>query len=207
MKFRISLRTELIIANIFRVIMVFSALGSIFEQNYLNVLTAVVAFALSYLPVQFQVVITLFFFASLYLGSIKGFYYRYWWWDTLLHMTSGFILGLVGFLFVYTLNNYKREAFSLSPFFIAFFAFCFSMTVGAIWEIYEFTMDSLFGWDMQKSGLMDTMFDLMADMVGAACSSIYGYFFVSEHNKKSKKKNRPHDFIDKIKKFKPGGGE
>ncbi|HDS03368.1 MAG TPA: hypothetical protein ENN72_06635 [Firmicutes bacterium] len=214
MSIRVSLRNGVIISNLFRLLMVFSAVGSIIENNYINVLTACVAFALSYLPsflrkkrylylpVQFQIVLTLFFFASLYLGSIKGFYYRYWWWDTLLHTASGFMLGLVGFLLVYTLNSHKRKAFTLSPFFIVLFSFCFAMTIGTMWEIYEFSMDSLFGWDMQKSGLVDTMFDLIADMIGAATSSIYGYIYIREHHKNRNKKNRHHDIIDTIRQFK-----
>ena len=213
MKLNFSLRNTFVISNLFRVIMLLSAGGSILEKNYLNVLTAMIAFGLSYLPyllrkrrflylpVQFQVVITLFFFSSLYLGSIKGYYLRYWWWDIMLHTSSGFILGLVGFVLVYTLNSHKGKTVSLSPFFIAMFAFNFAITIGALWEIYEFTMDSVFGWSMQKSGLIDTMWDLIVDMIGAAVSAIYGYIYVKEHNRRKKSRKKHHDLLDEINEF------
>lgn len=209
---RNSLKLEILFANFFRVVMIGSIAVSVLEKNYLNVLTAVCALGLSYLPfilrrrrylylpVDFQVMIIVFFFASMYLGSIRGYYLKYWWWDIMVHTSSGFLLGLIGFLLVYTLNKHKGDTVSLSPFFVALFSFSFAITIGSIWEIYEFTMDSVFGFNMQKSGLVDTMWDMIVDMIGASLSSIYGYFHVKEHMRRSriKKRNRKADIIDEI---------
>jgi len=138
-----------------------------------------------YLPSSMQVIIILFIFASEYLGELNGFYYRFWWWDIMLHTTSGFLLGIVGFMFVYLLNE-KYLSVNLSPFFIVLFAFCFAITMGVFWEFYEFGMDRFLGFDMQKfrfpgeDGLVDTMTDLIVDTLGALVVSILGYMYIKE---------------------------
>lgn len=134
-----------------------------------------------YLPASIQIIITLFIFAAQYLGEIKNFYDRFWWWDLMLHTTSGFVLGIIGFMFVYLLNKNYDSNVKLSPVFISLFAFCFAVMIGAIWEIYEFSMDRLIGLNMQKfrgpgqDGLIDTMFDLIVDTIGAFIVSVLGY--------------------------------
>jgi len=133
------------------------------------------------IPPQFELLAIAFIFASLYLGERRDFYYRYWWWDLALHSTSGVLLGILGFLLVYVLNANPRIDLHMQPGFVAFFAFCFSITVGALWEIFEFAMDQLFGMNMQKamfgdtSGLTDTMWDLIVDAVGTLLVVLYGY--------------------------------
>lgn len=129
------------------------------------------------LPLEFEIVITGFIFASLFLGEIHSFYDRYWWWDTMLHTLSGVILGFIGFLLIFTLNKNVKIGIHLTPFFIAFFSFCFAVTMGALWEIFEWAMDLIFGLSMQK-GLQDTMLDLIADSIGALFSSIIGYLYI-----------------------------
>jgi len=134
------------------------------------------------IPPQFELLAIAFIFASLYLGERRDFYYRYWWWDLALHSTSGVLLGILGFLLVYVLNANPRIDLHMQPGFVAFFAFCFSITVGALWEIFEYTMDQLFGMNMQKakfadtSGLTDTIWDLSVDALGALLVVLYGYF-------------------------------
>jgi uncharacterized membrane protein YjdF len=122
--------------------------------------------------------------AALWLGETRDFYGRFWWWDLALHTTSGVLLGILGFLLVYVLNAMPQLDMHLRPGFIAFFAFCFAVTVGALWEIFEFTMDTLVGLNMQKpflgdpSGLTDTMWDLIVDSVGAFVLSVVGYWYM-----------------------------
>jgi uncharacterized membrane protein YjdF len=122
-----------------------------------------------------------FVFATLFLGEVRGYYLSYWWWSTLLHLFSGFLLGITGFLLVHVLNQIKRIDLHLKPGFVAFFAFLFAVGTGALWEIFEFAMDQLFGRNMQKpmlgddSGLTDTMWDLIADTTGALVISLLGY--------------------------------
>lgn len=128
------------------------------------------------LPVPFLLATTLFFFASIFLGEAFGFYERFWWWDLALHGFSAIGFGLTGFLFVFML--FDGDRFAAPPSAIAFVTFCVAMTVGAIWEIFEFAMDQAFGLNMQKSGLVDTMGDLMINGVGSLIASVTGYFYL-----------------------------
>ncbi|MGB3245076.1 MAG: hypothetical protein WBB25_11110 [Sulfitobacter sp.] len=128
------------------------------------------------LPLPYLIATTLFFFASIFLGEAFGFYERLWWWDLALHGLSAVGFGLTGFLFVFMLFDGDRFAAPASA--IAFITFCVAMTVGAIWEIFEFTMDASFGLNMQKSGLDDTMIDLALNAAGGLIASLTGYFYL-----------------------------
>ena len=128
--------------------------------------------------IPYETLAVLFVYLSLFLGEVLDFYNRFWWWDVILHTTSAFLLGITGFLLVYVLNEDEKVNLDLSPFFIALFAFMFAMGFGAIWEIFEFAMDELFGLNMQKSGLQDTMWDLIVDAIGAISISILGYRYL-----------------------------
>lgn len=137
-----------------------------------------------FIPAEFKLLAVGFIFASLFLGEVHGYYTRFWWWDVLLHAASGFLLGIVGFLLVYVLNEKRSLRFHMSPAFVALFAFTFAVALGALWEIFEFGMDRLFGTRMQKpmlgdvSGLTDTMWDLIVDTVGATVIAILGYGYL-----------------------------
>lgn len=128
-----------------------------------------------YIPPEFEVIAIGFIFTTLFLGEIQGYYERFWWWDVLLHTSSGFLLGLVGFLLIFVLNRSDSIHLTLSPVFIALFAFAFSVSMGVVWEIFEFTMDQLFDLNMQKSGLVDTMWDLIVDTTGSGVVSLMGF--------------------------------
>ena len=94
------------------------------------------------------------------------------------------MLGILGLLLVYVLNESPRVDMTMRPGFVAFFAFCFSVAVGAVWEIFEFSMDQLAGTNMQKpmfddpSGLTDTMWDIIVDTLGALVISVSGYVYM-----------------------------
>lgn len=134
-----------------------------------------------HIPPQFQLLAIAFVFASLFLGEVHGYYTRFWWWDIALHTMSGFLLGIIGFLLVHLLNEMEEIGVHMKPGFVAFFAFLFSLGIGALWELFEFSMDTFFGTNMQKemlgdaSGLVDTMIDLMVDTAGALIVALYGY--------------------------------
>ena len=105
------------------------------------------------------------------------------------------MLGCLGFSVVRILNNDKQVPVTLSPAFVAFFAFCFAIMIGAFWEIYEFTGDGLFGLNMQKymlengtqlvgrAALGDTMKDIIVDVCGAGLACIIGYFSIKLHKR------------------------
>ena len=137
-----------------------------------------------FIPPEFEVLAVVFVFASLFLGEVRGYYARFWWWDVALHTVSGFLLGILGFLLVYVLNEKEDVELEMKPAFLALFAFVFAVGMGALWEIFEYGMDVLFGLDMQKamlgdpSGLTDTMWDLIVDTVGALVIAFLGYGYL-----------------------------
>lgn len=136
------------------------------------------------IPAEFHLAAVVFVFASLYLGEIQGFYHRFWWWDIALHTSAGLLMGIVGFFLVYLLNESKRIELHMTPGFISLFAFSFAVTIGTLWEIFEFSMDELFGFNMQKpmmgdpSGLTDTMWDMIVNAMGAFIISFMGWWYL-----------------------------
>ncbi|MEW5894204.1 MAG: hypothetical protein AB1650_00355 [Candidatus Omnitrophota bacterium] len=129
-------------------------------------------------PGELEILILFLIMSSMYLGEMHAYYYKFRWWDTLLHGVSAIIVGGIGFSLVFILNRSERVALKLSPKFVAVFAFGFSLSVGTLWEIFEFAMDQLFGFNMQKSGLIDTMWDLITNAIGAFLFSLVGYFHI-----------------------------
>lgn len=137
-----------------------------------------------FVPPEFVLLAIAFVFASLFLGEVHGYYTRFWWWDIALHSGSGFLLGIIGFLLVHVLNETENIGVHMKPGFVAFFAFLFAVGMGALWEIFEFAMDSFFSMNMQKpmlgdpSGLTDTIWDLVVDALGALVISVLGYGYI-----------------------------
>ncbi len=150
----------------------------------------------SHIPSEFEALTVVFVFASLFLGEVRGYYVRFWWWDAALHTASGFLLGILGFLLVYVLNEKDNIEFHMKPGFVALFAFMFALGIGALWEIFEFAMDSLVGMNMQKSGLQDTMWDLIVDAVGAGTIAVLGYGWLKRKNAASFLERWIHRFIE-----------
>lgn len=138
------------------------------------------------IPVEFHLTAMIFIFASFYLGEVQNFYFRYWWWDIALHATAGLLMGILGFILVYILNESNRVELNMNPGFIALFAFIFAVAIGTIWEIFEFSMDQIFGTIMQKpmlgdpSGLTDTMWDMIVNAVGAIVISGTGWWYLKK---------------------------
>ncbi len=136
------------------------------------------------IPAEFHLTAVIFILASLYLGEVYDFYERLWWWDIALHTTAGLLMGIVGFLLAYVLNESKRIDLQLTPGFLAFCAFTFAVTVGTFWEIFEFSVDRIFGAQMQKpflgdpSGLTDTMWDMIVNAIGATVISMMGWWYL-----------------------------
>jgi uncharacterized membrane protein YjdF len=152
------------------------------------------------IPSEIQIVAVLFVFATLFLGDTRDWYQRFWWWDAALHTTSGLLLGMLGFMFVYMLNEDRHVDFHMRPAFVALFAFFFAVGLGAVWEIFEFAMDEFFGTNMQPatpgdpSGLTDTIHDLIVDTVGAAVVSLGGWRYLAR-GRKSRVDNWARRFI------------
>lgn len=160
----------------------------------------VVMFLPTMIKKKFQIIVPdiiyimylIFLYFAIYLGEVYSFYYLIPFWDSILHGFSGAMLGAIGFSIINILNKEKLLMIKLSPLFVALFAFCFAVTLGVFWEIYEFTVDGLLGLNMQKfatqdgtlligrEALIDTMKDLITDVVGALVMSSVGYISIKK---------------------------
>ncbi|MBQ9121285.1 MAG: hypothetical protein IJY12_02850 [Clostridia bacterium] len=139
-------------------------------------------------PPRIYLLYLIFLYCSIFLGEVASFYYRVPYWDDMLHAMSSMMLGALGLSLVMVLNRDRHVLVKLSPAFISVFAFCFAVSIGAIWEIYEFTLDGILGLNMQKYAvegggedligrlaLIDTMQDIIIDCLGALFISVIGY--------------------------------
>lgn len=228
---------------VLRILVVATMVAQFFNGNYENVMLCVLTLVLFMLPSfcerrlhidlpdTLEVIVLLFIFSAEILGEIQEFYILIPGWDTVLHTLNGFLCAAIGFSIVNILNEDKRTSMHLSPFYMAVTAFCFSMTIGVLWEFFEWGMDNLVGLDMQKDtvltgfnavmldpqgrnvayhvrnvtdtilvfadgstmsmglggyldiGLMDTMKDLLVNLIGAVVFSFFGYFYVKSKGK------------------------
>lgn len=145
-----------------------------FENVFLCVLTLVLFFIPSFIertvkidvPDTLEVIILLFIFAAEILGEIRAYYIQYPYWDTMLHTLNGFLCAAIGFSLLDILNRDERLAFKLSPVYLAVVAFCFSMTIGVLWEFFECFMDQMFLLDMQKDTIVHSIGSVMLDPAG-----------------------------------------
>jgi len=101
--------------------------------------------------------------------------------------------GLIGFLGIFML--FEGDRFKAPPVALAVLSFCFAVSIGAVWEIFEFSMDQFFGMNMQKSGLVDTMWDLMVDCLGALAGSLAGFFYLEKRGGNGLLSSWIHSFI------------
>ncbi len=116
-----------------------------------------------HLPSALEVIILLFIFAAEILGEMSSFYIKVPFWDTMLHTVNGFLCAAVGFALVDILNRNEKIKFSLSPLFLAVVAFCFSMTIGVLWEFFEWGVDILLHTDMQKDTVVSSITTVLLD--------------------------------------------
>lgn len=231
-------RSSFFVYIFLRTLVLITMVLQIFNQNYENaflcILTLFLMIIPSFIQVEFkielpstlEIIILLFIFSAEILGEIQSFYIKFPMWDTILHTLNGFLAAAIGFSLVDLMNKGTRIKFQLSPLFMAIVAFCFSMTIGVIWEFFEFGMDTFAGLDMQKDtiinhitsvtldptktnipitidgikeviingkalgvggyidiGLIDTMYDLFVNFIGAIVFSFFGYFYVVNRGK------------------------
>lgn len=226
-------RSSFIIYMMLHTLVVVTLVRSLFSGAYQNAMLCVLSLILFLAPAFlqdkmkleipgiFQIIIFGFIFAAEILGEVSNYYVRFPGWDTMLHTMNGFLCAAIGFSLIYLLNRGSRE-FNLSPFYLTLVAFCFSMTIGVLWEFFECFMDLFFNLDMQKDfivqtfssvtldpaktgslvtvkditdtvintasgqsylaeggyldiGILDTMKDLLVNLIGAVVFSIIGY--------------------------------
>ncbi|MFC1561019.1 hypothetical protein ACFL4V_00925 [Candidatus Latescibacterota bacterium] len=183
-------KLELRISYSLKIIVLFTIIISIIELNFFLIASSVMILLFSalpalverkfriILPVEVEFALTTFIFLHFILGEASNYYIRFWWFDELLHISSGILIGLVGFVIIYFfLYTNRVEA---NPLIVVVFSVSFSLAAGAIWEIFEFLMDLSFGFTMQKSGIVDTMTDLMVDFLGAFIVGIGVYRYLKK---------------------------
>jgi len=226
-------RRTFIFYLILRALVILTLIRCILTRNYESAMICILSLLLFLMPAflqqkmkikipaVFQAIIFSFIYAAEILGEVNHYYVLIPGWDTMLHTMNGFLCAAIGFSLIYLLNRGSKHI-NLSPFYLTLVAFCFSMTVGVLWEFFEFTMDQFFYLDMQKDfivqnigsvtldpnnsgmpffignitdtivntadgksyvidggyldiGIIDTMKDLLVNLVGAVAFSIIGY--------------------------------
>ena len=160
---------------VLRLIVLASLVSAILRQEYESAFVCVLVLFLFMLPFFIQknfgiclpstleIIILLFIFAAEILGELQSYFIQYPYWDTMLHTKNGFLCAAVGFSLIDILNRDAKIKFTLSPVYVALAAFCFSMTIGVLWEFFEFGMDRLFHMDMQKDTIVHTISSVMLD--------------------------------------------
>lgn len=155
-------KSTFIVYSVLRLAVIAVGILQFFNGNYENVflciLTLILLMVPSFiqltfkveLPTTLEIIILLFIFAAEILGEIDDYYLLFPFWDTMLHTINGFLAAAIGFSLVTLLNDSEKIQFELSPIFVVIVAFCFSMTIGVVWEFFEFGMDQIFGMDTQK---------------------------------------------------------
>lgn len=176
------------LAIFLQVVMLILTIALFARGTWLSAFTGLLVFGLTFmpgilarqmrlvLPVEFSLATTIFLYASFALGEVRDFYARFWWWDLMLHSLSALTIGLIGFLAIYVFIRAKRVV--VPPIYVATMTFSIAVTTGTLWEIFEFSMDWFFGFNMQKSGLVDTMTDIIVDALSALVAAMLGYFYV-----------------------------
>ena len=168
-------KTTLAVYLVLRGLVIFVLVRAVLRREYQSVFLCALSLILMVLPSiisrklkivlpsTLEVIILLFIFAAEILGEINSFYVRVPNWDTMLHTINGFLCAAIGFCLVDMLNRNDRFSFKLSPLYLAIVAFCFSMTVGVLWEFYEFGVDQLLGRDMQKDTVVHAIHSVNLD--------------------------------------------
>ena len=168
-------KSSLTVYLILRGLVILSAIRAFFRQDYQSVFLCILSLALMLmpsilsrkldirLPGALEIVILLFIFAAEILGEINSFYVRVPHWDTMLHTMNGFLCAAIGFALVDMMNRSERFSLQLSPKYLALTAFCFSMTVGVLWEFFEFSGDHFLGLDMQKDTVVNALHSVVFD--------------------------------------------
>ena len=171
-------KSSFIVYMILRVVVIAIAVLQFLNGNYENAALCVLTLILFMLPAfvestfkvrlpsTLEIIVLLFIFAAEIFGELGDFYVRFSFWDTMLHTLNGFLAAAVGLSLIDILNRSDRFDLHLSPFFVAMISFCFSMTIGVLWEFFEFGMDYFFHTDMQKDTVVTSISSVLLNPNG-----------------------------------------
>ena len=169
-------KSSFIVFYVLRALVIVTFIRQIMRGGYESAFYCALAYLLLYvpswvqvklhieLPPALEITVLCFIFAAEILGEVNAFYVVVPHWDTMLHTLNGFLAAAVGFSMVILLNNDERLTFDLSPAFLALVAFCFSMTIGVLWEFFEFAMDWFFHMDMQRDTVVHAIYSASLDV-------------------------------------------
>ncbi len=185
-------RIELMVALVLQISILVITVSALIRGQWLGAFSGSIVLLLTFapalierhlrvpLPVELTLITCVFLYASFALGEVRDFYEKIWWWDLALHGVAALTIGVIGFLSIYVF--YMTQRIQIAAGWIATITFALAVSLGTIWEIFEFLMDWNFGLIMQKSGLVDTMTDLMINAAGAAIAAVIGYLYVRDEN-------------------------
>lgn len=171
-------RGVMLLYTFLRISVLLVMLAQLFNRNFENVFLCILTLILFAMPTllerkldidlpnTLEVIILLFIYAAEILGEIGAYYVTFPYWDTVLHTLNGFLCAAIGFSLLDILNRNSRVRFHLSPLYLAIVAFCFSMTVGVLWEFFECMMDQFFFLDMQKDTIIQNFGTILLDPTG-----------------------------------------
>lgn len=204
------LSTLLLIAQIVSIIFIDSNIAVVhiaFQlfENLLMIIVSLIPLILGRttkvrIPKAMEIAFVGFCFASLVMGDLLDFYGRFSWWDMLLHAISGIMLGILGYAILNTIFDNEIKSPHISPLFVSIWVICFALAAGAMWEIWEYITDGIFGLNSQqflvtsgtfdttsplqgRDALKDTMEDLILDLAGACIIAIGAYIDTINHRK------------------------
>lgn len=152
------------------------------------------------IPPIMEIMYIIFCTGCIILGEIGDFYAKISWWDSMLHLSSGVLFGILGYIIINTMNRFDGKTSKFSPIFVSFWVACFSLAMAAIWELFEFSVDELFGTNMQQylvngsmlskeeplvghDALKDTMKDLALDFLGSIIPAVVGFIGLKKNKK------------------------
>ncbi len=182
---------HLIVMSTIRLILFITFVYSLTSGRTLIQLTSLIAIFVTFIPrilkelfrieipAGFEIIYLMFIYGVLVMGELRGFYSGIWWWSLLTTFTASIALGLIGLSVIHVL--YKNGRINTPPIFASILIFSFSVSIGALWEIFEFTLDALAHSGLQK-GLADTMQDISINVLGALLVSIAGFFHIKKGN-------------------------
>lgn len=162
-------KRDITVYVVLRIMVIATMITQILRGNFENVFMCILTLILFLIPIfidrklhiklpnTLEVMILLFIFSAEILGEVRNFYGTFKHWDTILHTINGFLCAAIGFSLIDILNRSNKFHTKMSPAFVALVAFCFSMTIGVLWEFFEFGMDCFFYMDMQKDRIVSTI--------------------------------------------------
>ncbi len=182
-----------IILNSIRALLILALLSSLIYEGVLIQFVSIIALFLTFLPkilekyfgiilpAGLEIISLMFIYGILFVGEVRGFYAGFWWWDILLNSLASIALGFIGLSIMYVL--YKEGKIDTSPVFIIVLTFFFAFSIGSLWEIFEYFLDSTFNTGLQRGGLKDTIQDMIVNAIGAGLVSILGFFYIKKGKK------------------------